>query len=125
MAEYVIKRKLYSENRKPIQAVIKRKTKNFGLGDGVGNAIGSLGQAAGNTVNAAVDTTKQIAGGAMDTVGKVAQTGTAKFAGRIGAAMAGSALGPLGTIAGFMLGGKATEAAGKALSNAGQNLQDS
>jgi len=103
--------------------VLKRKTKSFGLMDGAGNLLSSAGEAGKNVIGAAVDTTKQVAGGTMDAVGKVAQTGTAKLAGRIGAAMAGSALGPLGTIAGFMLGGKATESAGKALSNAGQNIQ--
>lgn len=136
MAEYVIKRKLFSERKLLSVTLLRKKTKAFGLGDGiggavqgigqgVGNAVGAVGQAAGQAVGAAVDTTKQVAGGAMDTAGQVAQTGIGKLAGRIGAAMAGSAFGPLGTIAGFMLGGKATSAAGKALSNAGQNLQDS
>lgn len=126
MAEYKIKRKLYS-CRKPLKVSLKRKTKSFGLGDGLGSAVNNVASGAvdvtKNITGAAVDTTKQVAGGAMDAVGKVAQSGAAGLIGRIGGAMAGSALGPLGTVAGFLLGGKATKAAGKALSNAGQNIQ--
>lgn len=131
MAGYVIKRKLF--NAPTHRAVsIQRKTKSFGIGDGVGNVMTSAGNLAANVGNTALDVTKQVGGGALETVGKVAQSSPAKFMGGIGGASLGAKIGtafggPVGTLVGgalgYALGKKTTKAAGSALQGAGERIQ--
>jgi len=131
MARYRLKRKLYSTNNK----TYRLKRKNYSFGDAVGQVAQS-----------GIDTAKQVTGGAMDVTGKVLQSadnfGTRILgagAGGVAGALAGAKLGTmllpgLGTVIGGLAGilpgtilgktaVKTVGAAGRGLSDAGQNLQ--
>ena len=90
-------------------AVFRVKQKTYGLRDGIGKAAKGV-----------VDTTRDVVGTGVSSVGKVADSGIGSAAGLIGGATmmgtgasvgaslggtVGSILGPLGTAAGTVLGG--------------------
>ena len=119
MAEYVIKRKLFS-TRKSLSVTLKRKTFGAldGISQGVGNVMTTAANTAGNVIQAGVSTAKNVTGGVLEGTGTAVKSvgntvGNVLDKGGTGlGAVAGGALGlvggPLGAAigAGVMYAGK-------------------